>query len=271
MVCGELFIPFEGPKYKLFIFYIKLTGQQCTILKNIIKKYHQNQLDPIMTNSCTASSCLQVVPHFVPQNHADQILIVYKNDDALFLELKALFLQGYKFSDTDIKITQSIHQHRIRMAKEYLINNILGKNPTPFEIQEVVSQSGIALNLQIDKDIVLEKKYKGNDINEKLKALGIIEDDNQLAEKYKSLNQFYNATKHSKISNRLKESVMNGKDGKYLAIDFFETIIRILKWYYKKYTGIVPSWSEFDAIQYSEFQESYIFDYNKKWNNVDNN
>jgi hypothetical protein len=35
MVCGELFIPFEGPKYKLFLFYIKLTGQQWTSIYSV--------------------------------------------------------------------------------------------------------------------------------------------------------------------------------------------------------------------------------------------
>ena len=44
MVCGELFIPFEGPKYKLFLFYIKLTGQHW-LVNNRVKEMLLHEID----------------------------------------------------------------------------------------------------------------------------------------------------------------------------------------------------------------------------------
>ncbi|HUV06814.1 MAG TPA: hypothetical protein VMX75_03725 [Spirochaetia bacterium] len=148
-----------------------------------------------------------------------------------------------------------------------MVDKLLSNNPTPFDIQKVISECGIALNYQIDKNpVIFGKKEIKDDIHHKLRALHLDQDDPKLAEKYGNLNRFYNATKHAKsVQNRANESTLSGPLGREIAIDFFETVKRIFAWYYEKYADDLPRWDELTRIEYSRYGIDYAFSCDKRW------
>ncbi len=229
----------------------------------IINKYHDYTLPVSMTESCTATSCVHIIPDKVPSKGFANLTVFFQNDNQFKTELMSLYDQGYEFSFGSVRVTCSVHQMRLRDAKEVLLRNVLEKNHTTYDIQKVISNCGIALNYQIDKNpVVFGNKGIKDDIYDKLKALELDKDKPKLSVKYASLNRYYNATKHAKTpKNRADELELSRPQGKHIAIDFFETVQRIFSWYYKKYTNGLPFWDELKPIDYSKYGITYSFSF----------
>lgn len=227
--------------------------------------YHNNTFQVSMIESTTATTCVHIIPKKLPDNGYNDLTIFYHNDDQLKFELTSLLQQGYFFTSENVKRACSIHQLKLKEVKSILINNIIMQNPTPYDIQQVILLCGIALNLQIDKNpIIFNNQSICDNINHKLSELQLENDEPKLFRKYSNLNKFYNATKHNKtIRNRNDETMLNSPLGKEIAIDFFETVIKIFYWYYKKHVNSVPDWDELQSIDYSKYNFNYSFSYDR--------
>jgi hypothetical protein len=182
-------------------------------------------------------------------------------------ELTGYLMQGYVFDVGDATVTCSIHQNRLRDARRDLLALLTASQRSVYQLQTVISNLGVALNMQIDKHpSVFGNKTLPDNINEKLRYLGLECDDARLFTKHNHLNRFYNATKHAKSEeNRRVQDRLNNPDGLLIGIDYFETIRRIFIWYYRKSTGTVPQWEELEDIPYSQYGVTYNFDYDRVW------
>ncbi len=160
---------------------------------------------------------------------------------------------GFKFDYTGIGRTCSLHQNKLKVAFGVLAKALQKRSMELQDKVEIIGNMGIALNLQIDLDPLWNVRTDvRDDINQKLSALGLEVVDIELFKKHSRLNPFYNATKHARQeANRKHIDALNGPEGVKIAIDYRETIVRILRWYYEKTTGKVPQWPELAAIDYS--------------------
>ncbi len=81
------------------------------------------------------------------------------------------------------------------------------------------------------------------------------------------MNQFYNTTKHGKEEKNKKcEDKLNTPIGREITIDYFETVRRIFRWYYKKHIqGGIPVWDELKTIKYSVYGIKFKFLYKTRW------
>jgi hypothetical protein len=233
----------------------------------LLNRYHNNELPVSMTSSSTSTMCVHILPEVVPTTGYGSLTIFARTDEQLRDELLSLINQGYQFTVGSVRVTCSLHQLRLRESKATLIDCLLKRNPSTFEVEKVISAAGIALNYQIDKHpAVFGNALVPDDIHQKLRALQFEIDDREIATKYQSLNRYYNATKHAKTpSNRQDEETLAGTSGREIAIDYFETVRRIFLWYYKKYDAGVPAWNELEEIDYPAFGSSYQFSVLKRW------
>jgi hypothetical protein len=108
-------------------------------------------------------------------------------------------------------------------------------------------------------------KCASNDINSKLTALGMFA-GSPLYEKHRRLNRFYNATKHARtVDNQNCRLRLASRDGRRIAVDYFETVRRIFRWYYRKYAAGIPDWDELKPISYRDHGFSYRFKHSDRW------
>jgi len=237
------------------------------IVGGIIDRYHKRKLHQVVTESCTCGNALFISPQQIPPAGNSSIIIFAQNDSQMSFELLSLFDEGYYFEPKDVQCTRSLHQSRLHDAKELLISNVLINNPSVYDINRVISDMGIALNMQVDKNyLIYNQRSVPDNINQKLEILGLNNSNSKLYKKYTNLNKYYNATKHAKQEeNRRIQSILTTADGQLIAIDFFETVKRIFRWYYNKYSGSVPDWEELKPIKYSSYRISYRFLYSRVW------
>ena len=231
------------------------------LINEVLKIYHSNRMKEELTVSSTAG-CLIVRVNDSPGKSVD---IPYRNDDQVVKDLGDLIKTGHIFSVDDVSLAVSIHQNRLQDAKAKLLNEVLRKPNNAYARQNVISDLGMALNLQIDKNPLVHNK-RVYDISEKLKLLDLKSDNIKLYKKSNSLNKYYNAVKHSNQPKHIKNAEnLKGTDGLEITIDFFETVRRTFRWYYKKYGNGIPDWDELKAIKYSDFNVKYRFRYERLW------
>jgi hypothetical protein len=233
----------------------------------LIGMYHANKLQFSLTESSTATSCIHVLPEKSPPGGFNSLTVFVHDDGQLATELHSLVDQGYCFTVGSVRVTCSIWQLRLRDAKQTLLEKLLIQTPTPFDVQKVVSDSGIALNYQADKALAMRNvRDLGDDICQKLTYLGLESDERKLHAKYRSLNRYYNATKHAKtLSNESAIADLSGQLGKEIAIDYFETVVRIFSWYYTQHADGIPNWDELKPVDYASYACNYVFLVDKVW------
>jgi hypothetical protein len=237
------------------------------IVGTIIANYHSHQMNEIFTVSSTATNCLVVNAKTFPAAGTSSVLLFYRSDDQVQAELCSLLETGYAFTEEDVSRTVSVHQSRLKEAKQRLLAEVLPKPFNAFAREDVIMNLGVALNLQVDVDPLIHNipSIKDN-ILEKLWALGCEKAKPDLYKKYKSLNKFYNAVKHKgRPENVQNEARLKEPEGLRLTIDYFETVRRIFRWYYRKNTGSIPDWDELKGIRYSDYNVRYRFRLAQLW------
>jgi hypothetical protein len=117
----------------------------------LLNKYHNNELAVSMTESSTGTMCIHIVPEKVPPSGFGNLTIFAGSDEQLRTGLLSILDQGYQFTTASVRVTCSIQQLRLRDAKQTIIECLLKRKPTIFELQKVIADAGIALNYQIDK------------------------------------------------------------------------------------------------------------------------
>ena len=231
------------------------------LIYEIIERYRGNQMEEKLTISSTGP--ILVVRINIPPGKVD---IKYTNDVQVAKALGSLIKKGYMFSVEDVSRTVSIHQNRLEAAKAKLLNEVLKIPNTAYARQDAILQLGTALNYQIDSNPMIHGKRNPDNIYVKLPLLGLESDNRKLYEKYKSLNKYYNAVKHQgSPENRRNADKLKGTDGLAITIDFFETVRRLFRWYYKKFGKGIPDWDELKPIHYLDFNKKYRFRYEKLW------
>jgi len=229
--------------------------------------YKSGTLPESITESSTATNCIHVIPESYPTNGYSSFTIFTSYEDQIETELRSFFQQGYVFNVGNVCVTCSIHQNRLRDAKQNLLTVVKKIKPSVYELQKIILELGVALNIQIDKD----SKVFGNpsvrdNINDKLRVLGLELDNQRLFKKHQNLNKFYNITKHAKkLEDRRLEDLLKSPDGLIITIDYFETIKRVFCWYYKRHAVGVPKWDELRPVTWSFHHVRYRFLYDRIW------
>ena len=234
---------------------------------DIIKRYQSGAIERSLTFSSTATNVFSVLAKNGTVNAFTLVASVTNTDD-LKAQLMSVKKDGYEFDPDSAQVACSLHQNRLRNAKKVLISDILPfVRPTPDIITDVIDNCGRALCRQIDIDRRIFTQCANSGINSKLAVLGLSGNSTKrLYDKYCDLNKYYNASKHEDDS-RMRRAVekLNSDDGKFICIDFFETVRRIFKWYYRKYAGGIPDWDELATIRYSDYCVQYTFRYDRRF------
>jgi len=233
------------------------------LINEVIKRYHGNQMKEELAVSGTTEPSLCVKLYKSP----GKSVIPYNNNKQVAMALGSLIKTGHKFSVEDVSRIVSIHHGRLKEAKNILLSEVLPKLYNAPARQDVISNLGIALNKQVDQNRKIHNnKSVGDSINEKLQYLGLDKDKSKLYKKHESLNRYYNAVKHSGRPNSIRlEKKLKDKDGLIITIDYFETVRRIFRWYYKKHGEGIPDWDELKPIKYPDFNMKYRFRYERLW------
>ncbi len=235
----------------------------------IVSAYYEGTLKESITVSSTADSCIFSIARSYPPGSPSSVTIFVESETQLENELQSYANQGYCFSLEGTYTTRSIHQKRLRDARRKLLEIIGQKKPPVYDVQTAISNIGIALNTQINKDKMIQNnKSVGNNINSKLKAIGLERDNLALYNKDKNLNKFYNATKHSKEEENIRhQEMLNSENGIVIALDYYETVRQIFIWYYKKTTAKKPMWEELNPMLLVSLHKdvAYDFDINRMW------
>jgi hypothetical protein len=220
------------------------------------------------TPTVLSTDCnLLYIPSVAPDGSAKTHLVGLSVDKPVSESVLEILMDGYTFNPDDVRITDSRHQGLLREARTLLCSQVLtAANPLPSVLEQVVSNLGIALNKQIDKDPCVRNKGLKDDINAKLRAIGLETDNRDLFEKHRNLNSFYNASKHEAQQQNLDAlKKLQGSEGRYIVIDYFETVIRIFQWYYAKQPRGVPAWKELATLDYSTYGINYTYDLSRRW------
>lgn len=231
-----------------------------------IWNFYNNGMPQEITISSTAPACIFIVPQIIPKDKDPTLTIPVVSRTKTVAALIEYQNQGYTFSRNNTKRTISIHKRYLKDAKDNFINLVL-KNRYPFidDKSTVINALGDALNFQIDQHPdIFDEKIIG--IDNKLLKIGLhLYWEGKLYKKYIGLNPYYNATKHPQ-NKTYKEKInrLNGPKGVKITIDFFETIRRIFKWYYKTIVGTIPDWDELKPNNYTVYDIYYRFSYNKR-------
>jgi hypothetical protein len=235
---------------------------------DIWNDYDSGRMLPELTESSTGESWIVIIPQSYPPSCDPTILIPIINMHQTVETLIDYQVQGYVFSKEDARVTRSIHKRYLKDAKSNLIKLISEqKFPSIDDKAVVINAFGDALNSQIDQHSkVFEKNIRGG-MPIKLKEIGLhLYDNGKLYDKYNSLNPYYNASKHRDTKEHKKKlKHLYGIRGTKITIEYFETVRRIFKWYYRNSPGGVPKWDELEKIDYRPYGIYYVFRYKKRW------
>jgi hypothetical protein len=234
------------------------------LMQSMLKGYRLYLLPVVTTVSTTCTSCIHIDASRSPPGCPSSVLIFCRDDEQIAAEANKLWLSGYRWTYKNISRTESLHQARLSRAKATLIQHVLPNPIDPDHVHQVISEVGIALNEQVDLNPVASS-CASNDINSKLTALGMFA-GSPLYEKHRRLNRFYNATKHARtVDNQNCRLRLASRDGRRIAVDYFETVRRIFRWYYRKYAAGIPDWDELKPISYRDHGFSYRFKHSDRW------
>jgi hypothetical protein len=176
-------------------------------------------------------------------------------------EIIRLYNLGYRFGVEDAKQTSSLWQDLLGNARAALAAQGLSANPSPSAVVQAVINTGNALFNQLEED----SRSKGHcGICDKLQAVGLASGED-LYKKYENLNPFFNSTKHrERDESRIRRARLEGPDGWLIAMDYFECVRQVFRWYYAQKSA-VPTWTELEPIDCSQFPIKYAFDLMKRW------
>ncbi len=136
-------------------------------------EYYLDGMPQGITESSTTHNSIFIWAKSVPKGFDRGITFTVDSEAQTKEKTINLWKEGIVFDQYDAKRLISIHQDRLSKAKSNIINKILVKNPLLNEKENVISDLGVALNKQIDKDPNIYKNPKiKNNINEKLTELG---------------------------------------------------------------------------------------------------
>ena len=227
------------------------------LMQSMITAYRLHTLPAVTTVSATCTSCIHIAASQSPPGQASSVLIFCRDNDQIAAEAKRLWLSGYRWTFKNVSRTESLHQERLSRAKATLIQYVLPHPIDPDHVHQVISEVGIALNEQVDLNPVAS--CANDDINSKLQALGMSA-GSPLCEKHRRLNRFYNATKHARTTdNKNRRLRLASREGRRIAVDYFETARRIFRWYYRTYAAGIPDWDELKPIPYRDHGFPYRF------------
>lgn len=233
---------------------------------NEIYAYFNSGMPEELAKSSTGTACIYIVPQFVPPNSPPTLTFPVFNENQAKKQVVEYQKQGYVFNKDNAKRIANPHLQNLIDGGKKLIEEILSiEFPTILEKMNTINLLGTALNNQVDqhKD-VYGKKVNG--IPEKLRLIELELKNNRLFNKYLNLNPYFVAIKHPQDKNKdKKRQELNGLRGTKITIDFFETVRKIFKWYYKETEGVVPKWDVLKSIKYSDFGIKYRFSYEKRW------
>ena len=233
------------------------------LIKEVINLYHCYLMKEKLTSSSTTEPSISVEINGPPSKLET---FNYINDEQTARDLHSLIKNGHTFSKENVYRNVSIHQNRLKDAKAKLLDEVLRKPNNAYAREAVISGLGMALNYQIDINPLIHDQSVPDNINKKLQLLGLKTDNSRLCEKYNFLNKYYNAVKHrGRPENVRNAQQLMGTDGLIITIDFFETVRKIFRWYYRKYAKDIPDWDELKVIKYSNFNIKYSFRYERLW------
>jgi hypothetical protein len=150
-----------------------------------------------------------------------------------------LLEKGRRFGVADaVRVYTSPHRRFLSEAWSVLRTEIMPfKHPRLDSVLAAIEKAGLALANQVDTDPVIRSlrlKGRNDNVEVKLRNLGLQRDDEGLFEEYLRLHPFYNATKHANSSENIDLRERLGTvEGREIALAYYHTVDRILNWYYK--------------------------------------
>ena len=159
-------------------------------------------------------------------------------------------------------MTESFWQDQLGNARTALVAEGNHGNPSPSESMQAILNTGNALANQLDQD---QRAKTTSGIPAKLRVIELEKLNKPLFDKYEDLNRFFNVTKHIETrGNENNRARLEGSEGWFIAMDYFECVRRIFVWYYEQ-KGAIPSWRELDQIDRAGLSLKFTFDLSKRW------